>query len=72
MSWYAKLGDGDEPVKESNVISNRGSHVYKPEDVEDYSLVHGSKMYLSWNREKNGVSESFYNHLILVITSKSY
>ena len=55
-SWWAELASGYEPVKESNVVSNMASMVYKPSEVERYSLVHGKMLYFPWDSEKYGVS----------------
>ena len=53
--WEDHGGSSYGPVKESHVITNRGSHVYMPQDLDEYILVHGKKIYLPWSRQVNGV-----------------
>ena len=53
--WEDHGGSSYGPVKESHVITNRASHVYMPQDLDEYILVHGKKIYLPWSRQVNGV-----------------
>ena len=65
--WKDHGGSSYGPVMESNVITNMASHVYIPEDVKEYSLVHGKKIYQPWSRQVNGVRVNSYQELSSVI-----
>ena len=56
--WWEEHASGYYPVVESRVISNMASMVYKPSEVEEYSLVHGKKVFYPWNFKDHGVSNS--------------
>eukprot|EP00977_Amphora_coffeiformis_P007065 scaffold1533_cov157-Amphora_coffeaeformis.AAC.6 len=52
--WWEKYSD-QEPVKESNVLTNYGPTAHLKADIEPgISIVHGKNMYFSWDSDLHG------------------
>ena len=58
--WWNDYSD-QEPVKESNVITNIATTAFLLDEVDDgISLVHGKNLYLPWDPNRHGVSKMLF------------